>query len=43
MRMIKSPTDQYNISLYKNTAWGKEVPSTQNNTTKLIGSKNKVK
>ncbi|CAD8073982.1 unnamed protein product [Paramecium sonneborni] len=43
MRMIKSPTDQYNISLYKNTAWGKEVPSAQNNTTKLKGSKAKVK
>ncbi|CAD8079015.1 unnamed protein product [Paramecium sonneborni] len=43
IQMIKSPTDQYNISLYKNTSWGKEVPSTQGNTTKLKGSKAKVK
>ncbi|CAK77577.1 unnamed protein product (macronuclear) [Paramecium tetraurelia] len=43
LQMMKSPTDQYNISLYKNTAWGKEVPSTQSNTTKLKGSKAKVK
>lgn len=24
---LKSPTDQYNISLYKNTAWSKAAPS----------------
>ncbi|CAK71876.1 unnamed protein product (macronuclear) [Paramecium tetraurelia] len=43
VRMMRSPTDQYNISLYKNTAWGKEVPSTQSNTTKLKGNKASAK
>ncbi|CAD8171575.1 unnamed protein product [Paramecium pentaurelia] len=43
MQIMKTPTDQYNISLYKNTALSKEVPSIQGNTTKLKGSKAKVK
>ncbi|CAD8160661.1 unnamed protein product [Paramecium pentaurelia] len=42
-RIMKSPTDQYNISLYKNTAWGKEVPSSQGITTKLKGNKASAK
>lgn len=41
--MMKTPTDQYNISLYKNTAQGKDISSNYGNTTKLIGKKASAK